>query len=438
MLGGKYPKKGKLMTQRIHSRRKTVRIAAAIGALGASVALAACSGGTGQSGEASSGDQTVLTYLSWENEEVSQPLIDAFEAENPDIKVEFSFAPPVTEYIQVLQTRISGGQQPTLHRINPETKWTLIDEGLVRDLSDQPYIDKLADANKQIYTVDDKIYGASFGAWEAGIFYNKDLLGEVGVTEVPDTWDEFIDLCKKLQDADVKPYLESLSEMPRPFQGFLGAKYARENNTAAEQSIFEGNSTFKDEWTEVVSQWYRLYEEGIVGPETTGLAGDQVRDEFIAGNVAMYPSGPWDLAVVGESDVDFGIATFPGLEKEDGFGQGSPDPGFAISSSAEGKELEAAQRFIQFLASPAGLEQLANQNVMITAEGYETDVAPVYKDIYESGLRESKFYLCQDHWGPGGEALTVEAQAQFQLLAQGTTTPEGVGEAMDKKLASLQ
>lgn len=35
-----------------------------------------------------------LSYLSWDNEQISKPYIDEFEKENPDIKIDFSYAPP--------------------------------------------------------------------------------------------------------------------------------------------------------------------------------------------------------------------------------------------------------------------------------------------------------------------------------------------------------
>lgn len=40
------------------------------------------------------------------------PFIEEFEKENPDISIDFSYAPPTAEYIQTLQTRLVGNQAP--------------------------------------------------------------------------------------------------------------------------------------------------------------------------------------------------------------------------------------------------------------------------------------------------------------------------------------
>ena len=45
-----------------------------------------------------SADSGKLSFFSWDNEQTMKPVIDAFEKENPSIKIDFSTAPPVNEY----------------------------------------------------------------------------------------------------------------------------------------------------------------------------------------------------------------------------------------------------------------------------------------------------------------------------------------------------
>ena len=51
-------------------------------------------------------DPTKLSFFSWDGQQTMQPVIDEFEKENPGIKIDFSTAPPVTEYESTLQTRL--------------------------------------------------------------------------------------------------------------------------------------------------------------------------------------------------------------------------------------------------------------------------------------------------------------------------------------------
>ena len=415
--------------------RKVSRLITTVAAIGAlSLTLTACGG---DSGGASADGVTTITYLSWNNEEQATPVIEAFEKANPDVKVELSFAPPVAEYIQTLQTRIAGNQAPDVFRIAPENRVALMGEGHVADLSDLSFVDTLGAANKQAYTSDGKLYGASFGAWVAGVVYNKDLLAQVGVTEPPTDWDAFIELCKKLEAAGINAYTESVSEIPRIPQGFLGDKYAAAGTPEGEAVIFDGGSTFADEWTEPLTQWKRIYDEGIVGMETVSLTGEQVRDEFIAGNVAMFITGPWDLGALDESGVNYGMQFQPGLDGAT-YGAGATDPGFAISAKTEGAEYEASVKLLEWLATPEALAlQSEHWGSMSTSTAYDTEVNPVYATIYAEGLKESKFYLSMEHWKRGADAIQVEAVAQIQQMIQGQVTPRQVGEAVDVKLGNL-
>lgn len=155
--------------------------------------LAAC-GGSADAGK------TTISFLSWDNEQIMKPFIDEFEKENPDIKVDFGYAPPTNEYIQTLQTRLVGNQAPDVFVITSENKNDLIDNGYALDMTGKSYVKRLSQANKDFLSRDGKLYGQSISSWAAGIAYNKDLLGQVGYDSVPATWDEFLDLCGKLKN----------------------------------------------------------------------------------------------------------------------------------------------------------------------------------------------------------------------------------------------
>lgn len=429
----------------IAPRRRTARAFAAVASAALlSTTMLACSSGGGTGGEkqsdegGASGDQVTITYLSWANEEMAAPFIKAFEDAHPDIKVEFSYSPPVAEYVQTVQTRFAGGQAPNIFRIAPENRATLIAEGLVQDLSDIPGIDVLGAANRAEYEVDGALYGASVGAWEAGIIYNPELLAQAGAESVPATWDEFLELCSSLKELGITPYLEPVDDVPKIFQSFLGAQFALHGPEGGERAIFEGDATFAELWPEALEQYNRLFTEGVLGAEAVGLNGDQVRDGFVNGNVAMVMAGPWDIAALDEAGIDYEFALTPAAPGGEQFGAGAPDPGFAISSSTEGAQLEASRTFIEWLVSPEGLSALHDATGDITTtSNFQVAVAPQYETIYKDGLLESKFYLSMTHWLVGADALQVEATALIQQMAQGQLTPLQVAEGMDAKLATI-
>lgn len=157
---------------------KTVIAAVSAGAM--LLPLAAC-------GSDADAGKTKISFLSWDNEQVMKPFIEEFEKENPDVAIDFSYAPPTAEYIQTLQTRLVGNQAPDVFIITSENKNDLIDNGYVMDMTGKSYTEKLSQANKDFVSRDGKLYGQSISSWAAGIAYNKELLKQVGYDAVPST-----------------------------------------------------------------------------------------------------------------------------------------------------------------------------------------------------------------------------------------------------------
>jgi raffinose/stachyose/melibiose transport system substrate-binding protein len=400
-------------------------------AVGSVLALAACGGG-GNGGDADGG---TLTFLSWDGEETMTPVLEAFEEAHPDITVEASYSPPVAEYIQTLQTRVLSGTAPDVFLIAAENKTNLIDGEHVLNLAGEDFLANVPEFNQQTYGRDGAVYGLSTSSWGSGIMYNRELLAQVGADAPPQTWDEFLDLCRDLDEAGITPYLESLQGMPSVLAAFLGAHNASTDG-AMDQEIFDGTSTFEEQWTPSLEAYNELFTEGLVTPDVVGLTGDQVVDEFANGRVAMMPAGPWNVPTLREAapDLDFEMVPVPAGPDGTAFLAGAASPGFAINPKSD--NIEAAKTFLAYLASPEGIEVMQAQNGAITVTSdfeppIDDSLAPIVEDV-----RAGNIYLPQIAWQRAEDVLNVEAVAQLQLMAQGEATPAEVAQALDRKLAS--
>ncbi|WP_198663916.1 ABC transporter substrate-binding protein [Jiangella endophytica] len=393
--------------------------------------IAACGGG----GDSAEGGDTTLTLLSWDNEEIMTPLIDAFEQAHPDIAVEVSYSPPVAEYIQTLQTRVLSGTAPDVFLIAAENKTNLIEGGHVLDLAGEDFLANVPEFNQQTYGADGAVYGLSLASWGAGIVYNKELLAQAGAEAPPRDWDEFLDLCAELKAAGVTPYLEAVDGIPFIVAAFLGAHDASLGHTMDDE-IFAGDSTFEEHWTPVLEQYYRLYDEDLVTPDTVGLTGDQVQSEFANGNVAMMVAGPWTIGPLREQapDLEFEMVPIPGVEGGEPYFAGAASPGYAINPESE--NVEAARTLLGFLSSPEGVEtfQTASNAITVT-DDFQPEIDEALAPIVEN-VRAGDVYLPQIAWQRAEDILNVEATAQIQLMVQGQLTPREVAQALDRKLAS--
>lgn len=394
-------------------------------------ALTACGGSEPADG------RTTLTYLSWTAEPQMTPLLEAFEKAHPDIDVEASYAPPVAEYIQTLQTRVLSGTAPDVFMIAAENKTSLIEGQHVVDLSGEAFLDKIPEFNQETYGRDGKVYGMSVSSWAAGYLYNKDLLAQVGHDSVPETWDEFLQLCKDLEAAGITPFLESVDQMPTTVSAWVGAKTATMDPSLDEQ-IFSGESTFAEQWTPILEEYDRLYTEGIVSPDVVGLDGDMIRDEFANGRVAMINAGPWVINPIREAapDLEFGFAPVPAFPGGEPYLAGAATPGYAINAKADEEQQAAAKKFLEFIATPEAMEIFEEQTNDVTVT---SDFEPTPDEAFAPlvpAIREGELYLPMIAWQRSEDVLNVEAVAQVQRMIQGQVTPQQVAQALDTKLAA--
>lgn len=323
-----------------------------------------------------------LSYLSWDNEQTSKPYIDEFEKENPDIKIDFSYAPPTSEYISTLQTRLVGNQAPDVFIITSENRDDLIDNGYAKDLTDESFMKNISQANKDFVGRDGKTYGMSITSWVSGIAYNKDLLKQVGYDEPPANWDDFLKLCKKLKNAGIEPFLEPNADEPSrfidAFQGSILEKKGVDPTTLSTQD----NQTPGTDELEAVKEYIRLYDEGGVTRDTVGISGDDMKTQFTNGQVAMIVDGAWDFATFEQAGMNWDFAPMPKLGDDyTQYAQGSASPAWAIYAKLEGDKLKAAEKFLTFLSSKWALQKHNDAGDAVTVDGFDATVMTQYQKV---------------------------------------------------------
>ena len=123
------------------------------------------------------------------------------------------------------------------------------------------------------------------------MFYNKDLFEEAGITEVPTTWDELVDVAKKLTldkdgdgETDQWGMMFEMDDYWQPLTYIIqaGADQWNENRT---------NIGFNNEQgVEGLSFFNKLYnEEQVVLPLEKYTSKDEERAYFYNNQVAMFP-----------------------------------------------------------------------------------------------------------------------------------------------------
>lgn len=293
----------------------------------AGVLLTGCGGGTGNStdstenngdGAANSGETKELDFL-WfadgNETEVMQSLIDEYEAENPEIKINLQEV-PFEDMSNKIMMSVSGGEAPALARTT---------DGIVAQVSEacvdfRDYVEdsdellsQFMDSIQYQYVVDGKICGLPTEVTANGMIYNKTAFEQAGV-EVPSgpddiwTWEEFTEaLTTVVNNSDVKYGMV----IDNPTHRWCTMLYEFGGSLITE----DGGNLSSPESLACIEFTKKLHDDGLV-PQSVWLGGEDPNNMFRSGQVACHLSGTWMMQNYNENikDFEWGVTYMP-IEK---------------------------------------------------------------------------------------------------------------------------
>lgn len=167
-----------------------------------------------ESEETSSGDTETITIGVWSDDEKSR-LESAFANSEKDIgiKVEFMQYPSDSDFWDNIPAQIAAGTAPDMISCTNEHYLQYIRQDLFEDLTDSVKsgdisVEGIDETAMSAWNIDGKIYGIPY-ALNPGVFIvNDDMWKEFGLgDQYPTTWDEVLDICKKVKEEHDMPAL---------------------------------------------------------------------------------------------------------------------------------------------------------------------------------------------------------------------------------------
>ncbi len=323
---------------------------------------------------AQEGPSGKITYAIWGDpaELANQiALVEAFEAEFPDIDVEVTVS-DWDAYWTALQTSIAGGDAPDVFAMDGPLFPDYQSRGVLLDLA--PYIERdgfdltaLADAGVAHFTTSDGgQYGLPRDLNVTALYYNKAMFDAAGLP-YPDetwTWDKLVEVGKQLTlDADGNG---------QPEQWGFYTETTDMENYWSELVWQNGGEIISDDRTttllgsdEAVGglQFLQdlIWTHKIMPPADIVL---QIGDAFEQGLAAMESNGSWLVPTHLNAGIDLGIAPLPAGSA----GQAtSVNPTGAVVSAAS-KNPEAAWTFVSWLVGPEAQEMLMQSKAALPVD----------------------------------------------------------------------
>jgi raffinose/stachyose/melibiose transport system substrate-binding protein len=292
----------------------------------------------------------------------------------------------------------ANAAQPYMTDVTPPNWQTLIDAGLIMDISDQPFVQNYDEATIQdAGTYNGTVYQINLGRVSySGIYYNKDLFAANNV-EVPTTWDELVAACETFEAAGT-PCMTAGGKDGWPIfvgaYGLIGSIYP--DQAALVEGLWTGDIKWNDERSMVMWEEMKVYAQEMMESGASGIAGDAAPGRFASGAVAMFPGGTWYAAAIeaAEPDFEWGYIPFPGSNDPENnkYLFGKYDQGWVIAANTPHKD--AAIQYLTEFSDPANYQAFANAVGFIPTQPgatldtqIGTEVAP-YLDNFRVGFEQ--------------------------------------------------
>lgn len=369
------------------TRRTSARtIAAAAAASGAVALLAACSPPGSDQPTASAAPTEVSTDVGTEPvtivlydgaglQGIDDQLIAAFNEKYPDITVETRFDPDNVQ-AQNAPRVLASDNPPDLARI--VALGDIVGNDLLTPLT--PWADAygwdIPGGQLAMYTVDDSgvrgsgtQYTVASGFVTTGIYYNKTIAEQIGMTEIPETIADFETALAAAKDAGVTPIIVGNSTG----QGVFPTQMMINNHlgsAAVNDWVFNAVDATIDtpgsvEAVQTVADWIDAdyFNDDANGTDSAGAAG-----RFAEGEALFFPSGNWDASALATSmGDDVGFFAPPALEAGQLLAMSDPVTNFGIPARAAHKDEAAA--FLEFLMSDEARAILVDNGFAPSGEG---------------------------------------------------------------------
>lgn len=316
----------------------------------------------------------------------------------------------------IMRTRFIREDYPDIIGIGGDINYSYyVDAGILADISDyeglgdvkQAYLD-IAEELKLIPK--EGTYILPYVANAAGILYNKDIFEQHG-WEIPNSWDELIQLCENMQSEGVLPFYFGFKDVWTCLAPWNAMAVDLAPVDVCRQ-VNRGETTFTENYREIAEKYLQLLDYGPDDPFAYNY--NDACTAFARGEAAMYPIGSYAVPQILSVNPDMNIDSFvmpANADVSKNTLNSGIDLGFAVTAACENKE--AAYEVLDFLYADENIQAyIDNQNAVPCKEGDFT-LAPMLDGMSEY-IQSGSMTDYQDHYYPS--EMAVDAQIQTFLI----------------------
>jgi ABC-type sugar transport system, periplasmic component len=302
--------------------------------------------------------QTTIKYAFWGNPDaigVEKDIIEAFEAQNPGIKVE-PIVSAYNDYHTKLLTMIAGGAAPDVMRIDSYYFNDFMKVGALKDIDGLIAKEKIDLSSYyqqgiQEATYKGKLYGLPWGTAPLYMFVNLDVLDKAGI-KMPSndwTWDDFFAICKKVSQGEGADRVYGFGMELSTISTILPWVWANGGDLFnADRSKFTLDQPAS---TQAIQRLADLQKNKYMSPDTVSATADINTRLFVNGKIAMRVGSAAEILSTQKVEgVRFEVLPMPNGKFKNATVFKSNIVGIGTGS----KNQDAAWTFLKFLRGPEG------------------------------------------------------------------------------------
>lgn len=273
-----------------------------------------------------------------------------------------------------------------------------IDRGLIMDISDmweaEGFDDSYAPGFNALATVGEGKYFLPTSYYWWAIYYRPSLFEKAGIEGEPETFDQLLDACDKLNAAGITPFTIG-ARFRWPAAAWFDYLNMRTNGPEFHVDLMLLKESYLDERLQATfANWQKLIDRKCFVESPAALDWQEAVDDMVQERAAMYLMGGFIVdSYPDEMEDDLDFFRFPIIDPAIPVGEDAPTDGYFIAAQA--RNPEGAKAFLAYLGSKE-YQQAAFEQMGRLPTRTDVDISgatpPVQKGIQ---LIQSADYIAQ-------------------------------------------
>ncbi|MBX7237574.1 MAG: ABC transporter substrate-binding protein [Caldilineales bacterium] len=272
-----------------------------------------------------------------------EAIVKQWNTDHPDMPVEQSIIAH-EDFKQAIRAYLTADPAPDVLTwfAGNRTRF-FVNKGLIRDISqmwaDNGFDDVFAPGFKALATTDDKQYFLPTSYYWWAIYYRPSLFEKAGIAKEPETFDELLDACTKLNAAGITPITIG-ARFKWPAAAWFDYLNMRTNGPQYHIDLTDLKVPYTDEGVKkTFANWAKLIDAKCFIDDPAAFDWQEAIDPMVQGDAAMYLMGGFitdSYPDEAENDLDF--FRFPIIDPALPVGEDAPTDGYFMSANARNPE----------------------------------------------------------------------------------------------------